>query len=158
ARAFIITLEGRDALLQQFYAIEWAIIPNLAFDLIAPPLARLTGIYAAGKLFVLGYLALLATGPFAIHYALFRRHSLGPLVAMLFLYNRIALTGLLNFLFGLGLALWGAAAWIRLRQSPALLRGLVSLAFVIALFFCHMAALGIYGVVLLSVEAWTALS
>lgn len=158
ARMHVIAAGGRDPLLDRFYAIGWKIVPNLAEDLVVPPLARLGNVYLAGKLFVLAYIVLILTGAHAIHYALHRHLSLGPLVAVLFLYNRIDKMGTVNYLFGIGIAMWALAAWIALRQAPPLLRGAVSLAFVIVLFFCHLSALGIYGVAIASYEAWRAWS
>jgi hypothetical protein len=153
ARMHVIAIDGRDALLARFYTIDWKLIPNLAEDLIVPPLARGLGVYVAGKIFVLAYMTLLLTGPHAIHYALYRRLSLGPLVAFLFIYNQLNGWGLVNYLFGVGLSLWGIAAWIALRRSSAVLRGAVSLAFVLALFVSHLSALGLYGLALLGHEA-----
>ena len=41
--------EGGD----RFYAVRWAALPNLAEDLIVPPLARLMPLALAAKLFLL---------------------------------------------------------------------------------------------------------
>jgi hypothetical protein len=154
ARIFVIAQEGRDPLLSKFYGVDWKIIPNLAMDLLAPPLAWIAGIFWAGKIFVLAILALMASGVQAVHVALHRRLSLGPAVAILFVYNEILSLGELNYLFGVGLALWGFAAWIGLRRSSPVLRLLVSLGFVVALFTCHLAAVGVYGLAIFSFEAW----
>lgn len=154
ARMHVIAAAGRDPLLDRFYAIDWKIVPNLAMDLAVPPLARLIGLEAAGKMLLLACLGLLLTGPQAVHYALFRRLSLGPLVAVLFIYNQMVAWGFVNYLLGVGLALWGLAAWIALR--PPLLRGAVSLAVVVVLFFCHLAAVGLYAVAVFAFEAWAA--
>lgn len=153
-RMHVIAVEGRDHLLAQFYAIQWKVIPNLAMDLVVPPLAKVMSIYWAGKIFVLTCFALILTGAQAIHWALFRRLSLGPLVAVLFLYSNVTSLGLVNYLFGLGIALWGVALWICLRHSHVVLRSGVSLAFVVVLFFSHFSALGIYGTTLAGFEGW----
>src|SRR2546422_672443 len=78
--------------------------------------------------------------------------SAAPLMATPLLYNYIFLTGLMNYIFGIGLALWALACWISLRQRHWTLRLTTSILFVIALFFCHLSALGIYGVGLLATE------
>jgi hypothetical protein len=52
ARMHIIATLDRDPMLSQFYRIDWALIPNLMMDLVVPPLARLIGVYEAGRLFV----------------------------------------------------------------------------------------------------------
>jgi len=154
ARMYVIADGERDPLLSRFYGVEWKLLPNLAMDLIVPPFVDVVGIYWAGRLFVLLYMALILGGVQAVHYALFRRLSLGPLAAVLFLYSISSAVGLLNYLFGLGLALWGFAAWIGLRQAHPVLRLFVACGFVLALFLCHLAALGIYGEAVLGFEAW----
>ena len=53
ARMHVILAGGRDPWLAQFYAVHWALIPNLAIDLLVPPLAKVVGLFWAGKLFVL---------------------------------------------------------------------------------------------------------
>jgi hypothetical protein len=154
ARCYIMALDGRDAVLAQFYSIHWHLIPNLAIDLIVPPLARVIDIYSAGRIFLILTMFLLLAGPQLIHRALFGRWSLGPLVAALFLYNGAALAGTVNYLFGMGVALFGIAAVIALRDARTLLRCLVSAAFVVLLYVCHFGALGLYGITLLGLEIW----
>ena len=154
ARIFVIAQDGNDPVLSKFYSIDWKIIPNLAMDLAVPPLARITGVFWAGKIFILAILALMMSGVQAVHFALFRRLSMGPAVAVLFFYNYNLSLGLVNYLFGVGLALWGFAAWIALRRSSPALRLSISLGFVVALFICHLAAVGLYGLAIFSFEVW----
>ncbi len=75
----------------------------------------------AGKVFIALTFALLAGGTMALHAALHRRWSPWPLLAVFFLYNSVFLWGFLNYLFGLGLALFACALWVRLRTRSALL-------------------------------------
>ncbi|HTH16673.1 MAG TPA: hypothetical protein VL974_08480, partial [Magnetospirillum sp.] len=140
--------------LAQLYSIKWAIIPNLIMDMMVPPLARGLGIYAAGQAFVLLTLALLATGPMAVHKALYGRTSPLPLVSFLFLYNGILLFGLMNYLLGLGIALWGLAAWIAVRERPVWVRLPLAAAIVLALFFCHLFDVGLFALAVGSLELW----
>lgn len=154
ARMRVIAGIGGDPVLARLYAIDWAVIPNLVMDLVVPPLLRVTGIYTAGQLFVFATLALLATGPMAVHRALYGRLSPWPLVVFPFLYNGIVLFGFMNYLFGVGVATWALAGWIAWRDRSPLLRGAVSAAAVLGLFACHLFAVGLYGLALLSVEGW----
>jgi hypothetical protein len=154
ARCHIIAIGGNDPLLAQFYAVDWRLVPNLAMDLIVPPLAHVVDIYTAGKIFLALTLLVLLIGPHLVHHALFGRWSPGPLAAGLFLYNGSIETGAMNYLFGIGIALLGLAAWIAARGGSALLRGLVSAGMIIALYACHFGALGLYGVALLGFEIW----
>src|SRR5262249_34927487 len=49
-------------------------------------------------------------------------------------------------------ALWALVAWVWLRERNMLLRLAVSAAFVLGLFFCHLFAVGLYGLGLLAFE------
>jgi hypothetical protein len=154
ARLYAIAFLGRDSLLAHYYAVHWRLIPDLAVDALVPWLARIVGIFAAGKLFVLGLLVLLPTGVVALNRALYGRFSLWPLVSCVFLYNGIFALGFLNYLFAATLALWAAACWIGLREKPVVWRVLVSSFFAIALFFSHLIGLAIYGLAIGSYELW----
>jgi len=81
-----------------------------------------------------------------------------PLVAFPLLYNYVFLVGVMNYQFGMGLALWTLAAWIQLRENGWLLRFGLATLLVIALFFCHLFAVGLYGLGLLAYELWRALT
>jgi hypothetical protein len=142
--------------LARYYHVVWHLIPNLASDLIVPPLARVVGLYAAGQIFLVLILALIASGAQAIHAALYGRASPAPLVVFLFLYNSQFLNGMVNTFFGIGVALWGVALWVWLRDDPS--RAVVSTAIIIVLFFSHLFAVGLYGLTLLAYEIWRASS
>jgi len=152
ARMHVIASIDSDPALARFYDIQWQIVPNLMMDLVVPPLAHLMGIYKAGQVFMVVTFALILSGALALNRALFGRWSLLPLIAAPLLYNYVFLVGVMNYMFGIGLALWATAAWVGLRDRGWLLRLATSAGFVIALFFCHLFALGVYGLALLAVE------
>lgn len=154
ARMHVLAGQADHPLLAELYRVRWAVIPNLIMDAVVPPLARAIGIYPAGQAFALLTLALLATGPMAVHRALYGRFSPLPMVAVLFLYNGMLLFGLMNYLLGLGIALWGLAAWIALRDRSAWLRVPLATAIVVALFFCHLFDVGLFGLAVGSLELW----
>src|SRR6185437_14047705 len=130
--------------LAQYYEIDWQVIPNLTMDLIVPLLARFMNIYLAGQVFIVGMFALIVSGVLALNRVLIGRWSVFPLFAFPLLYNYVFLVGLMNYIFGIGVALWALAGWIALRERSWPLR--------FALFFCHLCALGIYGIGVLSFE------
>lgn len=156
ARMHVIAVGASDPYLSAFYAIDWQLIPNLAMDLLVPPLARVFGVITAGQMFMAATVLLMVTGPFAVQHAVYRRFSPFPLVVFLFLYNDIFLVGLANYLFGVGLAVWGLAAWIWLRERGVATRLLVSLGFVAATYVSHLYAAGVYGLAIAAyeVDAW----
>jgi hypothetical protein len=55
---------------QQFYEVHWALLPNLAMDLIVPGLTHFIPTETAGKIFITVTLLLLYTGTIMLHYAL----------------------------------------------------------------------------------------
>jgi len=152
ARMHVMATIGADPDLARFYEIHWQIVPNLMMDLIVPTLAQAIGIYKAGQLFTVATFALILSGTLALNRALFRRWSLLPLVAAPLLYNYVFMVGVMNYMFGVGLALWATAAWIALRERAWPWRLATSTVFVVALFFCHLFALGVYGLALLAIE------
>jgi hypothetical protein len=153
ARMHVMASIGADPDLARFYEIDWQIVPNLMMDLVVPPLAQMIGIYKAGQVFTIVTFALMLSGTLALNRALFRRWSLLPLIVAPLLYNYAFLTGVMNYLFGIGIALWATAAWVALRERRWPWRMATSAVFVIVLFFCHLFALGVYGVALLAIES-----
>jgi len=132
ARMHIIAVGAASPILRDFYTITWRPLPDLAMDLVVPLLARAMPLLWAGKAFLLLTFLLLAGGTALLHHALFRRWSAWPCLAFLLLYSRSLLWGFANFLFGVGLGLVGAAAWVRLRDGPAAARHAVAVQRVLA--------------------------
>jgi hypothetical protein len=153
ARMYVLAHLPESATLQTYYAIDWHALPNLAMDATVPFLSRIVPLVWAGKIFVLATFLLLAGGTALLHRALFGRWTLWPCLAFLLLYNRVLLWGFLNYLFGVGLALCAFASWVALRERPAALRALVSAGLCIAIYFSHLVAYGVYGLLILGYEA-----
>jgi hypothetical protein len=152
ARTYVVNAIDSDPHLMRFYTIEWQLIPNLMIDLVVPVLNRFMDIYLAGQLFSVLSFALIVGGTLALNCALFGRWSVWPLVSVPLLYNGVMLVGVMNYIFGIGLALWALAAWIFLRDRPWPWRMVVSALFIMALFFCHLFAAGLYALGLLAYE------
>lgn len=148
ARMHILASLPGSAALARYYLVVWRALPNLAMDLLVPPLAHLLPLAWAGKLFVLATLLLLAGGAALLHRVLFGAWSAWSCLAFLFLYSRVFLWGFLNYLFGLGLALVAFALWIALSRRPPALRLAVGTVAALVLFFAHLLAFGLYGVML----------
>lgn len=153
ARMHIIATISSDPYLHRYYEIDWQVIPNLTMDLIVPWLVRVMNVFLAGQIYTLTSFALIISGALALHRQLFGRWSPLPLIAVPLLYNDVFLVGMMNYVFGIGLMLWALAAWVALRERGRTLRLLASSPFVLALFFCHLFALGVYGVGLLAFES-----
>src|SRR5690348_618322 len=152
ARMHVMATLAKNPQLAGFYNVHWQVIPNLTMDMIVPLLARVMNIYLAGQAFIVLMFALIISGTLALNRALIGRWSALPLFAFPLLYNYIFLVGLMNYIFGIGVALWALASWIAVRERIWAVRLSVSTACVVILFFCHLSALGIYAVGLLSFE------
>src|SRR4026207_1063855 len=152
ARMHVISDLSRNQQLAMFYQLNWQVIPNLAMDSIVPALARLVNVYLAGQIFLVAMFALIISGVVVLNRALVGRFSVLPLLAIPLLYNYVFLVGLTKYIFGIGVALWTLAAWISTRERAWPIRFVLSTASIVVLFFCHLSALGIYAIGLLSVE------
>ena len=62
ARAHILVHAGNSEILRNFYEVRWAVLPNLAMDLIVPPLVHVFPLEVAGKIFISLALALMSSG------------------------------------------------------------------------------------------------
>lgn len=153
ARALFLALGQSDPVTARMFAPNWAVAPNLALDLILPPLLHVMPPLIAGKV-LLGLAAVLpATGTIALSRACFGRRSLWALGVGLVVYNVPFLLGFLNFQIGVGVALWGAAIWIWLTPRRPLLGVIVGVVFGLMTFFSHLFAFGFFGLMIGCAEA-----
>jgi len=152
ARIHVIAQLSKNPQIATFYELDWQVIPNLTMDVIVPPLARMMNVYLAGQLYLVGMFALMISGALVLNRSLVGRFTIMPLFAIPLLYNYVFLVGLMNYIFGIGVALWALAGWISVRERAWPIRFALSTAFVVVLFFCHLSALGIYGIGVLSFE------
>jgi hypothetical protein len=148
----VIASINTDPILARYYEIDWQVIPNLMMDLIVPQLERVMNVYLAGQVYTILSFILILSATLALHRQLYGRWSALPLIAFPLLYNNVFLVGTMNYVFGIGLALWALVAWIGLRERHPALRLSVSAVFIAGLFFCHLFAVGVYGVGLLAFE------
>ena len=116
ARMYELAAQGTSRA-SPFYHVDWRLYPNLAMDLIVPLLARWTGVEIASRLFLLVSQVLVVTGSMAIERRVKGRTQVAGLIAVLYLFNAPFAWGFLNFEAALGVALWGIAAWLAVRQS-----------------------------------------
>ena len=152
ARMHAIATLTTNVQLARFYELDWQWIPNLTMDLLVPPLARVMNIYLAGQVFIVAMFALIISGALVLSRVLNGRWTALPLFAIPLLYNYVFLVGLMNYIFGIGVALWALAGWVAVRERAWPIRLLLSTACVVALFFCHLSALGLYALGVLSFE------
>jgi len=147
ARFWILTTGGN-----AFYAVRWAPLPNLAGDLIVPMLARVMPLDLAGKLFLVMIFGLIVGGAASLNRITHGGWRLWPLLTVAFLYNRQFLWGFVNYLFGLGVAVCGAALWLWLEPARIWLRLIASALVALLCFLSHLAAFGLYALIVLGIE------
>ena len=154
ARVYVLAHLDESPVLAHYYEARWQLLPNLAMDLLVPPLLRFLTPETAGKLFC--GLILLSTVPAVglLHFALFGRASPWPATAALFAYNYVFIFGFLNYLLGVNLALTGVALWILLRNRSLMAMVVFGGLFSTLLFVAHLYALGLYAVVVCGSELW----
>ena len=157
ARAYVLAHGQQDPHLSQMYAPHWAVIPNLAVDLILPPLLSVMPVHIAGRLMLAAALVLPVIGAVLYSHTAFGRRSYWSIAVCLVAYNGLFLLGFVNFQLGIGLALVCAAAWLRWRETnPAATVALGTICAVI-LFFSHLMGLLFFIILLASHEiqrAW----
>lgn len=153
ARMSVLARLGANAGPMAGYVAHWRLLPNLAMDLIVPPLSRLMPLEDAGRLFIALTMALLVLGAVSLNRVLWGRIALWPVCSLLFVYNKVLWWGFLNYLFGLGVALLCFSAWIGSERWRPALRLAIFAALASLLFVLHLFALGVYGLLVLSWEA-----
>jgi len=155
ARMYILAANGTAAA-NPAYRVEWALYPNLAMDLLIPQMARLFGVALSGRIFLLVSEILIVGGAMAIERVMKGRVQLAGFAGVLLLYSLPFAWGFLNFEFGLGVALFGIALMLKMREAAWPVRLVVNTVFVAALFAAHFFALGVYGATLGWYELWRA--
>jgi hypothetical protein len=146
----VVLSQLNDAIYSHFYRIGSFLLPNVALDAFAAPLAHLVGAESAVRWFVELGLVLTLLGAVALHSSLHRTFSPWPLLTFTLLHNGIFRFGFFNYLFGVALALLAGAAWSRMPRGVG--RLMLSLASSVALIFCHLEALGVFAMIVAGTE------
>ncbi len=141
-----------------FYTIDYKILPNLGGDLVIPPLLAVFSPVVAFKVFLSLAVTLYWVGP-ALFIWQYGNYSAGSMAASLLLLplnmSSAFFWGFLNYYTGVGLAFLVLVHFIATarRTRPAVLALLLHAALVTLLFFWHLAAVLIYGVVMAAYNA-----
>ncbi len=145
-----IQLAGNDDFLSRHYAFEWALIGNLGFDLLIPPLAALVGLEAAVKLLTIATASGLAG---AMLWAAKEAHGRIPPAAgfaLPFVFAYPFQFGFVNYWLSLALAFAGLAIWLRLGTHRWRSAIFAALGFIIWL--AHMVGWGVLCIVIFAAE------
>lgn len=134
ARIFLLARGAGDPALAPMFVTNWGVLPNLFVDVVGPPLLWLLPAHVGGRLLLAIVLLLPYAGALALHRAAFGSLSAWAVLVALILPAGAFALGFLNFVAGCGLALLGAAWWLRAGRARAALGVL----WVGGLFFAHL--------------------
>jgi len=152
ARLVLLAAGPDDPVLGRIASPAWSIIPNLAIDVIGPPLLHLLPVHVAGRCLLGAILLLNLAGVIALHRALFARRAFWPLASGLVAYNAGFLLGFLNWEIGSGVAMLFAAAWLTWRETRPIATVAAASAASVILFFCHLMGLICFVLLISSAE------
>lgn len=153
ARLHILQHLSESEALQQYYTLRHLKIgTNIAMEVIVPPLAKGMSLILALKLFTSFSMLLLTSGAVALGRVITGRFSYLLLGVLFFTHNLMFQLGLLNYLFGLGLAFWLLAAWIYTCDKFDLIRWIAFSLACILVYLSHLSALGVYAVCVLGYQ------
>jgi hypothetical protein len=138
ARCYVLAFMGSDPLLSRMFSAHWQIIPNIAIDLILPPLMHVFLPFTAGRIVLSLCLFAPVSGAIALSYAYFGRRSFWQLTPGFAAFNALFLMGFMNFEIGIGMAMWAAAAWIYYRDRRPWLAIASGMIIAPAVFFFHL--------------------
>ncbi len=138
--------------LDQIYAPAWGLIPNVGIDALGVVFHPWLSPEAILKL-----IAILGMGGVLLAVALLQRRILGAVnpslwLATLPIFNIATTMGYLNYFLGLAVALLGFQLWLVLEERSLWLKLLVFNTIGAILFFCHVSALAVFGVVVFSYD------
>jgi hypothetical protein len=155
ARAFILAQGDGDPVLAAMYRPSWAIIPNLAMDVILPPLIRVLPVHVAGRMLIGLAMLLPVAGGILYSRACFGRHSVWALGTCLVSANGLFLLGFINFQISIGLALICAAVWLLRRERRPVSMATFGAVAAAALFFSHLMGLLFFALLVACYECST---
>ena len=125
-------------------------------DIVIPLFARFMDVEFATKAFLILSQILVISGAVALEMVIKRRHEIAGFAGAAVLYSLPFAWGFLNLEFGVGLALWGLAAWLALENKESVTRLVTHALFCVCLFVSHLVAFGLYGATLVFYELWRA--
>jgi len=145
ARAYVLVHHQDVALYRQAIQVNMSMLPNVAVDVVIPPLLRFMSLRAAGTTFLVALAGLYFLGCYILASAIHGRGSLAPFVAFTFLYNSSFLYGFVNNMAGLAVFLLSFGLWLRWRGPCTVGKLAVVCLLAAASFFAHLSSVAFLG-------------
>lgn len=141
-----------------YYRPAWRLLPNLALEFVAVPLAMVLPTRIALRIFCALVVVVLVCGGAVLNRSVTGRWTIWSLAPALLVYNHVFAYGFLNFLFGLGISLFALASHLAVRARPLSARVAREVLFALALFFCHIVVLASYVLAAAAIDAASTLT
>lgn len=151
-RAAVLARDHEIPSIRTYWVPNWRLVPYLGYDLVEVGLLSWFSMGFVVKLMVTASLMAMFGGAVMLSRVAHGKWSAAVLLCALLLLNRTLLAGFINYLFGVGLSLAGAAAWIALRERSAVIRLVVLAAFATATCAVHLFSCGVLGVIVAGIE------
>jgi hypothetical protein len=144
ARQVIIRDLPNSPYLQQFYQVQWDLVPNIGLEIFLLGARTFVSIDLAVRLFCIVTILMLFYGTRLVNREFSEGRSRLYRIAPLLCYGGPFQYGFLSFCFGIGFALLAFGAYLRLRRLalPAVVVIFAPAAFLLLL--CHLAAFGLF--------------
>jgi hypothetical protein len=138
ARMYILHHYDDVPVFRQYYEIERLPLPNLAMDLIVPPMLGFMSAYVAAKVF-----ASISVILFAVACHVFGRTVHGAptwlaIPAAFFFYNSLTITGFLNYMWSVAWFLLAAAAWLAFERKHSMVSGILTAIAAAVTYLAHL--------------------
>ena len=146
ARQYILRDWAQSPMLQQYYYIQWGLVPNLALELFFLSVSWVLPLDFTMRLFCIVTVLLLFLGTRWVNRLLSDGTSRIYRAVPLLCWGGPMQYGFLNYCFGIGLGLVLFGVWLRLRTHNLVVRSGFLLAAGAGLMLCHLAAFALFAI------------
>ena len=151
-RYYVLSNINSNNFLEENYVENWSVIPNIGLDVIGVQLLNYVSPELSSKVVIILIFLVQYTGILFFSRSISGKLSwITGLLAIPLLYSFVFSWGFANFLLGLGLAMWGGALWLTLRDR-LILATFVGVVTAITVFLTHGLAFALYGLLLGGLE------
>ena len=136
----------QDSYLARFYEFHWRFTPYLGLDLLAAPFASFLPVEIAGRIVIILTFGILYSGTILLDRELNPTNWSPSIFAGIFIYNGAFNWGFINYIIGIGFAIWAFWIWVRYREKSdsVFIVAFTVLGMIVGVM--HFYALGIYAV------------